>query len=68
MIVIADASPINCLVLVDEIDVLPLLYERVIISNGVLDELTAGAAPRKVIRWLESRPGNWSAWLALPCQ
>src|SRR5437667_12210392 len=58
MIVIADASPINYLILVDEIDVLPLLYGRVIISNGVLDELTAGPAQKKEITWLESRP-DW---------
>ena len=57
MIVIADASPINYLILVDDIDVLPLLYERVIISRGVLYELTVHPAPKKVITWLDSRPG-----------
>jgi predicted nucleic acid-binding protein len=39
MIVIADTGPINYLILIGEIDVLPALYDRVLISPSVQGEL-----------------------------
>ncbi len=39
MIVISNSSPINYLVLLDEVEILPALYERVIIPQAVFDEL-----------------------------
>jgi len=56
MIVIADASPINYLIILGEIDILPQLYGRVIIADGVLEELTSAPAPDEVIMWLNARP------------
>lgn len=58
MIVISDTSPINYLILIDEIGLLPKLYGRVIVASGVLEELVAGSAPEKVKRWLAEKP-NW---------
>ena len=38
MIVISDTSPLNYLILIECIDVLPQLYGRVVIPEGVLAE------------------------------
>jgi predicted nucleic acid-binding protein len=48
MIVIADTGPINYLVLIGEIDVLPALYERVVIPPSVHEELGRKRAPEAV--------------------
>ena len=39
MIVIADTGPVNYLVLIGEIEVLPALYHRVLVPPSVCDEL-----------------------------
>jgi predicted nucleic acid-binding protein len=41
MVVVADASPINYLILIECIDVLRVLYGRVVIPVEVFSELTA---------------------------
>jgi hypothetical protein len=44
--VIADTSPINYLVLIDEVGILPLLNDRIVIPEEILAELLdAGAQP-----------------------
>lgn len=58
MVIVADTSPINYLVLIDHIGVLPRLYTRVLIPPAVLDELTRPAAPSPVREWTERRP-SW---------
>jgi len=59
MVVVADTSPINYLVLIEQIQVLPHLYARVAIPAAVLAELTHPEAPDPVRRWAEAPP----AWL-----
>ncbi len=59
MIVIADTAPLNYLVLIGEVDVLPALYGRVIIPNAVSRELQATGTPQAVKDWLKTSP----AWL-----
>lgn len=59
MIVVADTSPINYLVLVDEIDVLPKLFREIVIPFGVLAELQRDETPEKVREFIKTRP----AWL-----
>ncbi|HEX4227251.1 MAG TPA: DUF3368 domain-containing protein [Bryobacteraceae bacterium] len=59
MIVIADTSPLSYLVRIGEIDVLPALYRRIIITVFVLDELKHRAAPGVVQQWIAKPP----AWL-----
>jgi predicted nucleic acid-binding protein len=59
MIVVADTSPLNYLVLIDEIDLLSVLFERVLIPQGVFDELRNPRTPSKVSQWLDQPP----AWL-----
>lgn len=39
-VVIADTSPLNYLVLVDAVEILPRLYDRITIPDAVLAELT----------------------------
>ena len=56
MVVVADTSPINYLVLIDQIGILPLLYRRVLIPPAVFDELTHPAAPVPVRDWTERHP------------
>lgn len=58
MIVIADTSPVNYLVLIDEIGILPVLYGRIIIPAAVYHELNAASAPSKVRSWIAGRP-DW---------
>jgi predicted nucleic acid-binding protein len=58
MIVVADTSPINYLVLIKEIDLLPTLFGHVLLPQGVFQELTHPKSPAEVIDWI-SRPNAW---------
>ena len=51
MVVVADTSPINYLVLITQIDLLKELYTRVLIPPAVLAELKHPAAPKSVRDW-----------------
>lgn len=59
MIVVADTSPLNYLVLIGEAGVLYQLYGRILIPPAVLSELQDPAAPSVVSAWMKRRP----AWL-----
>jgi predicted nucleic acid-binding protein len=56
MVVIADTSPINYLVLIGEIRILPLLYRRVLIPAAVIIELRNPGAPKPVNEWAANPP------------
>ena len=58
MIVVADTTPINYLILIEEIDVLPKLYGRVIIPRAVSEELMRSRAPLNVQEWMK-QPPDW---------
>lgn len=58
MIVIADTSPLHYLVLLDQVDILPALYGRVIIPSAVLAELQAQRTPAAVKQWA-AKPPKW---------
>ena len=51
ILVVADSGPIHYLVLVDAIDVLPRIYDRVVIPQSVLNELLHPHAPEAVRNW-----------------
>jgi hypothetical protein len=51
MIVVADTSPINYLVLIGQIEILPRLYTRITIPSAVLKELKHPVAPEPVRDW-----------------
>ena len=59
MIVIADTSPLNYLVLIGEVEILRRLYRRVVIPEAVLRELRHPETPSAVSEWIARRP----AWL-----
>jgi predicted nucleic acid-binding protein len=59
MVVIADTSPLNYLILIGHADVLPDLYGEVVIPQAVLRELQHPNAPGVVGLWIASSP----AWL-----
>jgi predicted nucleic acid-binding protein len=56
MIVVADTSPLNYLVLIDQIRLLPALYQRVLIPEAVLTELRRPCAPKLVGLWIATPP------------
>lgn len=58
MIVIADSSPLNYLILIDVVHVLPQLFDRIVIPEAVALELRSPAAPTKVALWM-SKPPDW---------
>jgi predicted nucleic acid-binding protein len=58
MIVVADTSPINYLILIEEIDILPKMYGTVTIPPAVRDELLRLSAPATVRTWIGQSP-SW---------
>lgn len=61
MIVIADTTPLNYLILIDLTHLLPQLFGEVVIPQAVLSELQDPRAPAKVREWLV----DWPEWLAV---
>ncbi len=57
--IVSDASPINYLVLIGEIDLLPNLFEEVFIPAAVYAELQHQRTPPAVFTWAEALP-NWA--------
>lgn len=56
MIIIADTSPINYLVLIGVQDILPTLFDQIVIPEAVLGELQSPATPPAVKQWIANRP------------
>src|SRR5690348_1042241 len=59
MTVVADTSPLNYLILIGSIDVLPALFQQVTVPPSVIAELRHAGSPEAVRRWVQSPP----AWL-----
>ena len=58
MLVVSDASPVNVLIRIGQIDVLPALFKAVVIPTAVAQELTHPATPQMVRDWM-ARPPAW---------
>lgn len=58
MLVISDTSPICYLVLIEHIDLLPHLYNRVVVPQSVYEELGVAGSSEAVRSWIANRP-NW---------
>jgi len=61
MIVITDTTPLNYLVLIDCVGILPQLYGRVLIPPAVWQEFERPETPEAVRAWLAQGP----AWLEI---
>jgi predicted nucleic acid-binding protein len=59
VIVVSDTTPLNYLVLINAVDVLPKLFKDVYTTHAVLEELSHPMAPEQVRQWAKSPP----AWL-----
>jgi predicted nucleic acid-binding protein len=55
-LIVADTGPINYLVLIGAIDVLPILFEKVILPSAVRAELMDPDAPNSVRSWIADPP------------
>lgn len=58
MLVVSDATPLNILVRIGHIDLLPTLYGQVVIPPAVQVELSHPSTPPEIGAWLASQP-NW---------
>jgi predicted nucleic acid-binding protein len=61
MIVVADTSPINYLLLINQIDLLPRLFQQIIIPDIVRDEMLDPDAPPVLQQWIVNPP----SWLTV---
>ncbi|MEP7366083.1 MAG: DUF3368 domain-containing protein [Acidobacteriota bacterium] len=59
--VIADTSPVNYLILIGQIELLPQLFEKVVLPTAVQDELGDQDAPPEVRKWIANPP----VWLEI---
>ena len=58
MIVVTDTSPLNYLILINQIAVLEVLYGRILIPHAVYDEMLSPKAPPRVRAWAKNPP-HW---------
>jgi predicted nucleic acid-binding protein len=56
--VVSDTSPLNYLILIEQINLLPQLYTRVLIPGSVFEELSAPESPNLVRTWAADLP-DW---------
>ena len=61
MIVVADTSPLNYLVLLGHIEIVAKIYAEVLVPQTVLDELQDSDAPAEVRAWVSAPP----VWLQI---
>lgn len=59
MLVVSDTTPLNYLVLVDAVEVLPVLYGSIVAPTQVIEELQRKKAPDQVRKWANNLP----AWV-----
>lgn len=56
MIVVSDTSPINYLLLINQIDLLPRLFQQIIVPDVVRDEMVDPSAPLFLQQWIANPP------------
>ena len=56
MIVVADTTPLQYLILIQHEHILPALYGRVVVPPAVIAELSRDETPQPVRDWLKSAP------------
>ena len=55
-LVVADTSPLHYLALIDQLQLLPALFERILIPETVRNEMLHAKAPDAVHRWILDSP------------
>ncbi len=60
MLVVADTTPINYLILTGHVEILPSLFEQVVLPQTVATELRHPRAPAAVRAWIDAPP-SWCA-------
>jgi predicted nucleic acid-binding protein len=58
-LVVSDASPLHYLILTGAVDVLPRLFDKVVIPKTISDELQHSRTPMQVQQWISAIP-NWA--------
>ena len=61
MTVVSNTSPLNYLVLIGTVEILPALFEEVVAPPAVVGELSRAEAPPEVRDWISSPP----SWLRM---
>ena len=56
MIVVSDTSPLNYLILIGQVEILPALFSRVVAPPAVLAEMRQAGAPEVVADWATAPP------------
>jgi predicted nucleic acid-binding protein len=56
MVVIADASPLNYLVLIHQVGLLERLFAEAFVRDAVIEELSDSQAPSEVASWVANLP------------
>ena len=59
--IVADTSPLNYLILIDAVEILPVIFQEVTIPSAVRQEFLAEDASEGVRRWMNNSP----AWLKI---
>jgi len=58
MIVVSDTTPLNYLILIEQVEILRVLYHEVVIPPAVLIEMQARGIPASVRDWTRNKP-DW---------
>ncbi len=61
MIIVSDTTPLHYLILIGKAELLPTLFDKIIIPEGVFLEISHERTPEKVLNWIQDRP----AWLQI---
>jgi len=61
---VSDTGPVNYLILLGHVGILPVLFEKIVIPSAVHSELNDVDTPAQVRSWIASPPGWISVWQA----
>lgn len=56
LLVVADTTPLNYLILIEQIELLPSLFEKIFVPDAVRHELQHEDAPAAVRKWVTALP------------
>lgn len=62
-LVVSDTTPLNYLILIGAVDVLPRMFGKILVPRAVIHEMSHPKAPRAVALWAENPP----QWVEIRC-